>query len=284
MALLEREPFSGYERRLAREVSREQLERVHTSAHIDRIFSAAPDEGLVSLDPDTWMSRGSLEAAARAAGGVCDAVEAVGEARRVFVAVRPPGHHAEAERAMGFCLFNNVAVGAAHARATIAGVERVAIVDFDVHHGNGTQDIFAGEAAVAYASSHQYPYYPGSGAREERGVGNIFNAPLPARSGSATFRAAWSEELLPKLEGFAPNLLMISAGFDAHQDDPLGGLGLETKDFAWLTRELVGLADRCAEGRVVSVLEGGYSLEGLSASVAAHLEALAEDSDARITR
>jgi acetoin utilization deacetylase AcuC-like enzyme len=187
--------------------------------------------------------------------------------------VRPPGHHAEADRAMGFCLFNNVAVGAHHARAR-HGIRRVAVIDFDVHHGNGTQHMFEGDAELFYGSTHQWPLYPGTGARSERGVGNICNAPLPSGAGSEAFRAAFSSIILPALEDFAPELLLISAGFDAHRRDPLAGLELDTEDFGWATAELMAVADRCCGGRVVSTLEGGYDLNALAESAAAHVRAL----------
>jgi acetoin utilization deacetylase AcuC-like enzyme len=211
----------------------------------------------------------------RAAGAACAAVDAVvaGDVRRAFCAVRPPGHHATAASAMGFCLFNNVAVAAAHAIAA-HGLERVAIVDFDVHHGNGTQDIFCGDARVVYASTHQWPLYPGTGASEERGVGNIVNAPLRPGAGSIEFRDACIRTVLPAIDAFAPQLLIVSAGFDAHRQDPLASLELETDDYAWITRRLVDLAERHAGGRLVSSLEGGYDLGALRACSAAHVAAL----------
>lgn len=250
-----------------------QLARVHEAALIDQVLD--PDApAWRPLDPDTWMSPASAEAALHAAGAVVAAVDAAlaDPARRAFCAVRPPGHHATPDCAMGFCLFNNIAVGAAHALAQ--GLERVAIVDFDVHHGNGTQDIFWNDARVLYASSHQSPLYPGSGARDETGVGNIVNAPLLPDSGSAAFRAAYEIRVLPALEAFAPQLVLISAGFDAHRLDPLANLNLDADDYAWLTTRLVELANRHAQGRIVSSLEGGYSLTALRESTAAHVEAL----------
>jgi acetoin utilization deacetylase AcuC-like enzyme len=228
----------------------------------------------VRFDADTVMSPDSLEAALRAAGAVCAAVDAAidGTAVRAFCAVRPPGHHATRNTAMGFCLFNNIAVGAAHALA--CGIERVAIVDFDVHHGNGSQAIFWSEPRVLYASTHQAPLYPGTGTRAETGAGNIVNAPLPPRSGSAEFRNAFTQTVLPALHGFQPQLVMISAGFDAHRLDPLADLNLDADDYAWATRELVDIANKYASGRVVSSLEGGYSLTALRESTAAHVGAL----------
>jgi acetoin utilization deacetylase AcuC-like enzyme len=221
------------------------------------------------------MSPASLEAALRAAGAVCAAADAVlnGETRHTFCAVRPPGHHATRDQAMGFCLFNNVAVAAAHALAT-HGLERVAIADFDVHHGNGSQDIFCNDTRVFYASSHQMPLYPGTGGANEHGCGNVCNAPLPPRAGSEEFRAAWDEKLLPELDLFRPQMLLVSAGGDADARDPLAELQLHADDYTWITQRLIELADRHAEGRVVSVLEGGYDLDALRECTAAHVAAL----------
>jgi acetoin utilization deacetylase AcuC-like enzyme len=253
---------------------RPQLARVH---HLSQIASVLdePVQGIRWLDPDTAMSGGSAQAALHAVGAGIAAVDAVmtGPARRAFCAVRPPGHHATADIAMGFCLFNSIAVAAAHAIA-VHGLERVAIADFDVHHGNGTQDIFAADPRVQYLSSHQVPLYPGTGAADEHGVGNIHNAPLPPRSGSAAFRAAWSGHLLPALDAFRPQLVLISAGFDAHRLDPLAQLEVEAADFGWITTQLRALADRHASGRLVSMLEGGYSMEALRACSVAHVGAL----------
>ena len=267
--------FAGVDRIEAPRVTREQLTRVHAGELIEYVFTSAPSEGYARLDPDTAMSPASLEAAQRAAGAVCAAVDAVidGKATRAFCAVRPPGHHATRDAAMGFCLFNNVAVGAAHALAR--GIERVAIVDFDVHHGNGTQDIFWDEPRVLYASTHQWPLYPGTGKREETGAGNIVNAPLPRGASGAEFRMALGQ-VLTRLREFAPQLVMISAGFDAHRLDPLADLNLVADDYAWATRELVAIAQASAKGRVISSLEGGYSLTALRESTAAHVQALLE--------
>ena len=273
---LEHPHFSTLLRDLAPLATEEQLLRVHPPEYVQGILSVSPEPGQrVALDADTIMSTGSREAALRAAGGAVMAVDAVmeGWAKQVFVAARPPGHHAERDRPMGFCLFANAAIAARHAQARW-GLSRVAVVDFDVHHGNGTQDIFQADPTLFYASSHQYPCYPGTGSAEERGVGNIVNAPLPPGSGTAAFREAWEVLILPALEAFRPELLVISAGFDAHKADPLAQLRLEASDFAWLTGELMRLARAQCQGRVVSLLEGGYDLDALAESAAAHVRAL----------
>jgi acetoin utilization deacetylase AcuC-like enzyme len=277
LSALEAEEFAPLLREQAPLATIEQLMRVHPANYIDAILAIRPDEGdTVPLDGDTLMSHGSAEAALRAAGGAVMAVDAVmeGWARAAFAAVRPPGHHAEAQRPMGFCLFNNAAVAALHARARW-GVQRVAVVDFDVHHGNGTQDIFFADKDLFYGSTHQSPCYPGTGEMWERGTANnVVNVPLRPGEGSAAFRAAWVDTILPELDAFAPGLLIVSAGFDAHKLDPLAQLRLETADFAWITAELVRIADRHCGGRVVSVLEGGYDLDALAASAAAHVRVL----------
>jgi acetoin utilization deacetylase AcuC-like enzyme len=272
---LSADEFAAIARVEAPRATRAQLDRAHTAQLIDQVFAAAPDEGHVRLDPDTAMSRYSLEAALRAAGAVCSAVDALigGSARRAFCAVRPPGHHATRGQAMGFCLFNNVALGAMHALEA-HGLTRVAVVDFDVHHGNGTQDIAWNEPRVLYASTHQWPLYPGTGRPSERGAGNIVNAPLPPGAGSAEFRVAIETVVLPALDAFAPQLLLISAGFDAHRLDPLANLNLDDADYGWVTTRLVELAERHAGGRIVSALEGGYSLTALRGAVTAHCRAL----------
>ncbi len=269
---LDGEAFSTLEREEAPRASEAQIARCHAEAHIRHVGQAAPGQGIVHLDGDTAMAPGSLEAAYRAAGAVCAAVGAVveGRAKNAFCAVRPPGHHAEADRAMGFCLFNNIAIAAPEAR-TVHGLERIAVVDFDVHHGNGTEAMFQNDANLVYLSTHQSPLYPGTGQAESRGVGNIFNAPLPPFSGSEAFRRAFTETLLPALEGFGPELVLISAGFDAHKDDPLANLNLLEDDYAWVTAELVAVAERHAGGRLVSTLEGGYNLAALGRSAAAHV-------------
>jgi acetoin utilization deacetylase AcuC-like enzyme len=268
--------FAAIERREAPRASRGQLAAAHDDALIDHVQAHAPRSGRVRLDPDTGMSPASLEAALRAAGAVCAAVDAVvaGPRRRAFCAVRPPGHHATRGTAMGFCLFNSVAVGARHAQRAY-GFERVAVVDFDVHHGNGTQDVFWDDPSVLYVSSHQAPLYPGTGQRHERGRdGNVLNGTLPPGAGSAEFRALWSETLLPGIDAFRPELLLVSAGFDAHRLDPLANLDLDAGDYAWLTARLVDLAERHARGRLVSSLEGGYSLTALRESARAHCSVL----------
>lgn len=256
--------------------SREHLLRCHTADLVDRVFAAGRSDRLVELDPDTCMAPGSLDAALVAAGAGIAAVDAViaGPERRSFCAVRPPGHHATRGTAMGFCVFNNIAIATAHALAH-HGLDRVAIVDFDVHHGNGSQAIFWDEPRVMVASSHQWPLYPGSGSRAETGSrDNIVNAPLPAGTDGTGFRRAWAESLLPRIAGFRPQLLLISAGFDAHRADPLASLCLVEDDFAWLTSRLAALADEHAQGRIVSMLEGGYDLDALTASTRAHAIAL----------
>ncbi len=277
LVALEAPEFSHLLRELAPMATIEQLSRVHPQAYVEGILSIRPELGEpVQLDGDTVMSHGSAEAAARAAGGACMAVDAVmeGWARAAFAAVRPPGHHAEPNRPMGFCLFNNAAVAAMHARARW-GIQRVAVVDFDVHHGNGTQAMFAADPDLFYASSHQSPCYPGTGEPWERGVAeNIVNAPLHPRDGSAAFRSAWSNIILPALDEFAPGLLIVSAGFDAHVADPLAQIRLETIDYEWITRQLVAVAEKHCSGRLVSVLEGGYDLDSLAASVTVHVRGL----------
>jgi len=260
----------------------EALRRPHSDELVDsvpRIWNEqAAKAQYLALDADTFMSAGSAEAALRAAGAVIPAVDGVigGKFRNAFCAVRPPGHHAERNRAMGFCLFNNVAVGAFHARVAHR-LTRIAVVDFDVHHGNGTQDIFSDDPNLFYASTHQMPLYPGTGFAGERGVSNnVLNCPLPQGSGSAEFGAAYRDSVLPALEQFAPEFIFISAGFDAHRADPLANLNLQEDDFAWVTREICAVAKRVCGGRVVSSLEGGYDLDALAASAAAHVQALIE--------
>jgi acetoin utilization deacetylase AcuC-like enzyme len=277
LAALETPEFSHLIREHAPLATREQLCLVHPQDYVDAILSMSPAEGeLIRLDPDTVVSAGSVEAARRAAGAAVQAVDAVmgGSVRAAFAAVRPPGHHAEPRRPMGFCLFNSVAVAALHGR-TKWSAQRVAVVDFDVHHGNGTQAMFENDPDLFYGSSHQSPCYPGTGDASERGVaGNVVNAPLLPGTGTGAFRAAWTNTILPELDRFVPSLLIISAGFDAHRADPLAQLRLDTADFAWITDELMKIAARHCGGRLVSVLEGGYDLEALAASAAAHVRRL----------
>jgi acetoin utilization deacetylase AcuC-like enzyme len=273
---LDHDRFAALDRIEAPRATREQLLRVHTPEHVDHILGVLPDAGTVRLDEDTLMSPGSAEAALHAAGATVAAVDAVlSQGGRAFCAVRPPGHHATPSRAMGFCLFNNIAVAAAQAIAE-HGLKRVAIADFDVHHGNGTQDIFATDSRVLFVSSHQMPLYPETGREDERGVGNIVNAPLSPGDGSYEFRELWEGVLLPRMHAFKPQLVLVSAGFDAHRNDPLADLRLGSEDYAWITQRLVSLADAHAEGRLVSSLEGGYNLLALATSVAAHVGELLE--------
>ena len=268
--------FAALLRREAPRAEQNQIARVHPGSFVGDLLASVPAEGVYGIDPDTYMSAGSGEAALRAAGAVVAAVDAVmaGEADNAFCAVRPPGHHSEPDRAMGFCLFNNVAVGALHARAT-HGLSRIAVVDFDVHHGNGTQAAFWSDPDLFYASTHQSPLYPGTGSARERGVNaNIVNVPLPSGAGSEDFRQALRDFVVPALTSFEPEFLLISAGFDAHSEDPLAGLNLVEDDYAWATAELLALARSACGGRLVSVLEGGYNLDALGRSVAAHVRAL----------
>lgn len=254
---------------------RDALLLVHGMQHVDRVLNAVPKSGTVYLDPDTGLSPASGRAAMRAVGAIVAAVDAVvaGEAQNALAAVRPPGHHAEPNRSMGFCLFNNVAIGAAHAREA-HGLRRVAVADFDVHHGNGTEAAFRNDEDSFFASSHQFPHYPGTGSGRDDNA-HIRNAPLAPGSGRAEFRDAWARNLLPALEQFAPDLILISAGFDAHRKDPLAQINLEEEDFAWVTEEICAIAKKCCAGRVVATLEGGYDLDALAASVVAHVGVLA---------
>ena len=277
LAALEAEAFAPLLREQAPLATVEQLVRMHPEPYIRAILAIRPEPGdRLQLDGDTSMSAGSAEAALRAAGGAVRAVDLVlgGQARAAFAATRPPGHHAEPARPMGFCLFNNAAIAAGQARE-VWGLKRVAVLDFDVHHGNGTQAMFADQPDLFYGSSHQHPCYPGTGHAWERGVAdNIVNVGLAPGTGSAAFRSAWADTILPALARFGPELLIVSAGFDAHKADPLAQLRLETEDFAWITDRLVELADRHAGGRLVSVLEGGYDLPALAASASVHVRRL----------
>jgi acetoin utilization deacetylase AcuC-like enzyme len=273
---LEAERFQSLVRVEAPAADFDTIALCHPMDYVTAIRDASPREGIVHLDADTAMSPGTFEAALRAAGGAVHAVDEVmsGRAANAFVATRPPGHHTETARPMGFCLFNNAAIAARHAQHH-HGAERAAVIDFDVHHGNGTQDIFWADKTVMYCSTHQMPLYPGTGAVGERGEHDtIVNAPLRAGDGGREFRAALETVILPRLKAFAPDLIVISAGFDAHQRDPLANLNLLEADFDWATRKIMEIADASAKGRVVSLLEGGYDLQGLANSAAAHVTAL----------
>ena len=269
------EDFADLARLEAPEASAEAIARVHGDYYLELIAEQEPQEGMISLDPDTHMGKGTLEASRRAAGGAVLAVDQVmtGQAERVFLAARPPGHHAEPHKPMGFCLFSSAAIAAEHARA-VHGLTRVAVVDFDVHHGNGTQAAFWDDGDLIFASSHQMPLFPGTGSITETGCGNIHNAPMRAGDDGEAVIAAWRDELLPKVKAAKPELIILSAGFDAHQADPLASLNLRAEDFATLTTMIRQLAEDTADGRLVSLLEGGYDLAALKASVTAHLNAL----------
>jgi len=273
---LDQNAWHGLKREDAPAATPADIAFAHPDGYLDDVLSAVPARGLINIDGDTVLSPGSGEAILRAAGAVVRAVDAVtkGEADNAFCAVRPPGHHAESLKPMGFCLVNNAAVGALHARSAHA-YQRVAVVDFDVHHGNGTQEIFWDDADAFYASTHQYPFYPGTGSVKERGAhNNIVNVPLSAGDGGDVFRAGMTDVILPSLTAFRPDFLVISAGFDAHKDDPLGQLRLTENDFAWATAALMDVARKVCGGRVVSVLEGGYNLDALADCVTAHVETL----------
>jgi acetoin utilization deacetylase AcuC-like enzyme len=267
--------FAGLLRREAPLASTEDLLLAHPPDHVEATLGAIPADGLHMLDGDTLVSPGSREAALRAAGAVVAAVDAVvgGDAANAFCAVRPPGHHAEPDRAMGFCLFNNVVVGARRAQRR-HGLGRIAIVDFDVHHGNGTETQAMADKSLFYASTHQSPLYPGTGMANDPRHPNVVNAPLPPRAGSDEFRGAMHDQVLPALRSFRPDLVIVSAGFDAHRDDPLAELRLTEADYVWATEELLSVAREFASGRLVSALEGGYNLTALARSAAAHVKAL----------
>ena len=274
--VLAEDRFAGLDRVEPPKATPEQVLRAHDSAYVDMVFDASPIEGIVSLDPDTHMVKDSLDAALYAAGANVAAVEAVmsGERHAAFAALRPPGHHAERDKAMGFCLFSSIAIGALHAIENL-GASRIAIMDFDVHHGNGTQDVFWSDDRVMFASTHQMPLYPGTGATHETGEdGNIVNTPLGPMTGGKEMRAAFENRVIPAIRAHEPDLIMISAGFDAHVNDPLANLNWTAEDFRWATERLTDLAGELCDGRVVSTLEGGYDLDGLAESVAAHVEVL----------
>ena len=268
--------FSDLKRETAPLGSAEKATLCHPEDYIQTLDQSCPEDGIIQVDGDTYMSPGSMQAAYRALGGICRAVDVVmdGDADNAFCAMRPPGHHAEKATAMGFCLFNTVAIAARHAQEKY-GLERVAIVDFDVHHGNGTQDIFWNDPSVLFCSTHQMPLYPGSGHLNEEGEhNNICNAPLRAGDDFEMFKDAMDDRVLPAIENFSPDLILISAGFDAHRLDPLANINLEADDFQWATGKIMELAGRFCNNRVVSTLEGGYDLEGLGTSVSAHVKTL----------
>jgi acetoin utilization deacetylase AcuC-like enzyme len=276
--VLSHELFSALKREEPPQAGFDAIGRVHTRGYIEAVRNAVPAEDIVYLDGDTMMSPGSLRAALYAAGAGMRAVDAVmaGEVKTAFCAVRPPGHHAEPRHAMGFCLFNNIAIAALHARA-VHGVERVAVVDFDVHHGNGTQSAFWSDKNLFFASTHQMPLYPGTGHPSETGIANnIVNVPLRPGDGGDAFRDALANRILPALSGFTPDLVLISAGFDAHHNDPLADIHLLEDDYAWATYRIAEIAQKFAGGRVISLLEGGYDLRALAQSVAVHVKALME--------
>jgi acetoin utilization deacetylase AcuC-like enzyme len=272
---LEAERFHYLAREQAPPADLAAIERLHPKAYVQMVEASIPERDHKWLDPDTVVSPGSWQAALRATGACLHAVDQVmaGNADNAFCAVRPPGHHAEPSRAMGFCLFNTVAITALHARAK-HGAERVAVVDFDVHHGNGTQAAFWSDPDLFYGSTHQMPLFPGTGARDETGVGNIFNAPLAPGDDGDDFRLAFEQRILPALDQFAPDLLLVSAGFDAHVRDPLAQLRLVEADFAWVTEKLLAAAEKHCGGKLVSTLEGGYDLDALAASTAIHVQTL----------
>jgi acetoin utilization deacetylase AcuC-like enzyme len=273
---LQEPPFNELRREEAPRATLDDVALIHDRAYAQRLLEAVPSEGFAQIDPDTFLSPGSGEAALRAVGAAMHGVDLVmqGTVRNAFCAVRPPGHHAEPDQAMGFCFFNSIAIAAAYARAHYE-LKRIAVIDFDVHHGNGTEAAFAADPNLFYASTHQSPLYPGTGHADTRGVaGNILNLPLAAGTAGPAFRAIVAQRLLPLLEEFAPDFILISAGFDAHLADPLANLCLSPEDFGWITAEVCALADRLCAGRVVSALEGGYDLGGLAASAQAHVRAL----------
>ena len=273
--VLSHQVFEDLARQTAPDGTVEQIALAHPKNYIDLIEGAAPQSGYAFIDSDTSLNEHSWKAIMKSVGGITLAVDLIMEGRHknAFVAMRPPGHHAEATRAMGFCIFNNAAIAAHHARK-VHGAERVAVVDFDVHHGNGTQDIFWSDKNLFYGSTHEMPLFPGTGALSETGVGNIWNAPLKAGDTGKQFKTAMQERILPALKNFAPDFLIISAGFDAHKNDPLANLNLLEEDFGWITDELLEIAQKQCGGKVISTLEGGYDLEGLARSAGVHVQRL----------
>lgn len=273
--LLSQPPYSSLPRGTITPASEEQLLLAHPYHYVEDMRDAIPDAGYARVDDDTILSPKSWDAALYAAGAVCSAVDDVasGKTKRAFCAMRPPGHHAEPSTSMGFCLFNNVFIGARHAQEA-HGFQKIAIIDFDVHHGNGTDSMTRRhDGSILFISSHQYPLWPMTGLEEDNDE-SVMNFTLPPNSGSESFRSLYTKKIFPALTRFAPDLILLSAGFDAHKDDPLAQINLETEDFGWITAQLCTIADQCAGGRVISVLEGGYNLDALRASVAAHLDAL----------
>ncbi len=276
LAGLSEDEFDRLDRREAPEIDLSQVELVHSSEYVEQIMDNVPSQGLVSLDPDTSLSPASGEATRRAAGSAVTAIDEImdGKANNAFCAIRPPGHHAESGRAMGFCLFNSAAIAAFHARVAHK-LERVAVIDFDVHHGNGTQHSLENNEGMFYGSSHQWPAYPGTGAQSETGCAdNVCNVPLAVGSGSREFRKAYKDRILPSLRAFNPELVIVSAGFDAHASDPLAQLNVQTDDYGWLTRQLMDVADEHCDGRLISLLEGGYDLGALRDSTQTHVRTL----------
>lgn len=280
LAALDAPQFAALQRVSAPKAADDDILRVHPAAYVQTLRDSVPEAGIAALDADTYASAGTLDAVYRGAGAAVRAVDMVlsGEVRNAFCATRPPGHHAERETAMGFCLLGNVAIGAAHA-LDHHGLDRVAIIDFDVHHGNGTQDLLEDDARVLFVSTHQSPLYPGTGAADETGAhNNVLNLPLPPGTGSAAYRQVFTGRVLPAVREFAPQLILVSAGFDAHAADPLAQMVLTTQDFAWITAGICALADEICDGRVVSTLEGGYDLQALAEAASAHVKVLMEHS------
>jgi acetoin utilization deacetylase AcuC-like enzyme len=269
------EDIKGLQRLPAPLATTEQITRAHPAQFWASLQAQEPSEGRVAIDPDTSLNSGSIDAVLRASGGLCFAIDQVlsDKALRAFCAVRPPGHHSEPETAMGFCLLNHVAIGAFHALEN-PSVKRVAIIDFDVHHGNGTQAVFEQNPNVLFVSSHQFPLYPGTGHMEETGCGNILNLPLAAGDGSEAFREAWNKLGLPTVHSFEPDLILVSAGFDAHERDPLAQLEVQDADYRWITEEICDLATDSCQGRVASILEGGYDMQALASASRSHVQGL----------